>query len=135
MKLYKNTPLFRWINPTRPWRGGLLCYLQGSLTGLGGKIMKWNVKQWLSEGYRARRPGMPAAYIYRALNWPDFYNGGAPAYEVKYGGAAIALIRFEGKGATVRALAAAARFPEITELDLVELALWVNKLRTASGLN
>lgn len=101
-----------------------------------GGYMKWTVKEWLSEGYVARRAGPVTAYIYRSLRWPDFYAGGGPAYEVRYGGTTIALIRFEGKGATVKALAAAAGFPEITDLDLVELALWVNKLRgTASGLN
>ena len=58
-----------------------------------------------------------------------------PAYEVKYGGATIALIRFEGKGATVKALEAAARFPEISDLDLVEIALWVSKLKNACSVN
>lgn len=94
--------------------------------------MKWTVKEWVQEGYRASRVGALTAYIYRSLRWPDFYSDGGAAYEVKYGGAAIALIRFEGKGATVRALAAAARYPEITELDLVEMALWVSKLRGAA---
>ncbi len=95
--------------------------------------MKWTVKEWLTESYRARKAGALTAYIYRALEWPDFYNrDGAPAYEVKYGGATIALIRFQGKGATVSALAAAARFPEIGDLDLVELALWVSKLRASA---
>jgi hypothetical protein len=75
------------------------------------------------------------AYIYRALKWPDFYRNAGPAYEVKYGGDTIALIRFEGKGATVKALAASARFPEITDLDLVEIALWVSKLRNACSVN
>jgi hypothetical protein len=97
--------------------------------------MKWKVSEWLSEGYRARRPGALTAYVYKALNWPDFSATGAPAYEVRYAGSAIALIRFEGKGATVRSLAAAGRFPEITELDLVEIALWVSKLRGACSLN
>jgi len=97
--------------------------------------MKWNVNEWTAESYRARRVGALTAYVYKALRWPDFYSDGAPAYEVKYGGAAIALIRFEGKGATVRALGAAARFPEITDLDLVEIALWVSKLRGSCGLN
>ena len=93
--------------------------------------MKWTVTQWLTESYRASKPGALTAFIYRALKWPDFHNNGAPAYEVKYSGAAIALIRFEGKGATVKFLAAAARYPEITDLDLVEIALWVSKLRAA----
>lgn len=98
--------------------------------------MKWMVKEWLSESYKARRGGGITAYIYRSLNWPDFLRHGAPAYEVRYGGSVIALIRFEGKGASVKSLAAAAAFPEITDLDLVELALWVNKLRgEPSGLN
>ena len=97
--------------------------------------MKWNVKEWQAGGYRACKAGSPAAFIYRSLNWPDFFRTGAAAYEVKYGGQAVAVIRFEGKGATVRALAAAARYPELTDLDLVELALWVNKLRCKPALN
>ena len=70
--------------------------------------MRWTVKEWLNETYKAKKAGGLTAYIYRALNWPDFYrHSGAPAYEVKYGGTTIALIRFEGKGATVSAFAAA----------------------------
>lgn len=97
--------------------------------------MKWKVESWLSEGYRARKTGALTAFVYKSLTWPDFYRNGAPAYEVRYAGAPVALIRFDGKGATVRALAEAARFPELTELDLVEIALWVNKLRGAGPLN
>lgn len=97
--------------------------------------MKWTVKEWMSEGFRARKTGVLTAYIYRALKWPDFYRDSGAAYEVKYGGATIALIRFEGKGATVKTLEAASRFPEITDLDLVELALWVSKLKGAPALN
>ncbi|OGS12928.1 MAG: hypothetical protein A2234_04870 [Elusimicrobia bacterium RIFOXYA2_FULL_58_8] len=98
--------------------------------------MKWKVKELFSETYLAKKEGGLTAYIYRALKWPDFHSHcGAPAYEVKYGGEAIALIRFEGRGAAVSALAAAARFPEITDLDLVELALWLSKIRTAASLN
>lgn len=97
--------------------------------------MKWDVKEWQAGGYLGRKTGALKAFIYRSLNWPDYFSTGSAAYEVKYGGAAIAVIRFEGKGATVRALAAAARYPEINELDLVELALWVNKLRVRAPLN
>lgn len=98
--------------------------------------MKWKVKEVFSETYRAKKEDGLTAYIYRALNWPDFYKHcGAPAYEVKYGGQAIAMIRFEGKGAAVSALAAAGRYPEITDLDLVELALWLSKLKRAAALN
>ncbi len=98
--------------------------------------MKWKVENWVSEGFRASRPGTLTAYVYKALHWPDFYRDRAPAYEVRYAGSAVALIRFSGKGATVRPLAEAARFPELGELDLVEIALWVSKLRGAcSGLN
>lgn len=96
--------------------------------------MKWTVKKWFTGGYRARREGGPAAYIYRALNLADFRSGRS-AYEVKYGGAVIALLHFEGKGATVRTLPEASRFPEISDLDLAELALWVDKLRRPAGLN
>jgi hypothetical protein len=97
--------------------------------------MKWKVSQWLSEGYRARRTGALTAYIYRSLSWPEFYSRPEPAFEVKYAGVPVALISFEGKGATVRALEAAARFPELSELDLVEIALWVNKLRSEPSVN
>jgi len=93
--------------------------------------MKWTVKELLAETFRAKKNDGPTAYIYRALRWPDFYRHGVPAYEVRYGGQAIALIRFEGRGAAVSSLAASAHFPEITDLDLVELALWVSKLRAA----
>jgi hypothetical protein len=96
--------------------------------------MKWKVTEWLTEGYQARKDGALTAYVYRALRWPGL-GCGAPAYEVHYSGATIALIRFEGKGATVRSLAEAGRFPEITDLDLVEIALWVSKLRNACSLN
>jgi len=94
--------------------------------------MKWKVDNWLSEGARARKAGALTAYIYKSLNWPDFYRG-TPAYEVRYAGASIALIRLDGKGATVRRLQAGEVFPEISELDLVELALWVSKLRGGGG--
>jgi hypothetical protein len=98
--------------------------------------MKWNVKELFSETYRARKESGLTVYIYKALKWPDFYRHcGTPAYEVKYGGEAIALIRFEGKGAAVSSLAAAGKFPEITELDLVEMALWLSKLRGSASLN
>ncbi|OGR78121.1 MAG: hypothetical protein A2X32_01830 [Elusimicrobia bacterium GWC2_64_44] len=97
--------------------------------------MKWNVKEWQPGGYRAHKTGTLTAFIYRSLNWPDYFRTGSAAYEVKYNGRAIAVIRFEGKGATVRSLAAAARYPEITDLDLVELALWVSKLRAQPSLN
>lgn len=98
--------------------------------------MKWSVTELLSSTYRARKDGGPTAYIYRSLRWPDFYeHGGADAYEVRCGGAAIALIRLEGKGASVCSLPAAAACASIGELDLVELALWLNKLRRPAPLN
>ncbi len=97
--------------------------------------MKWTVKEWLPEAYLARKGSGLTAYIYRSLRWPDFLGRGAPAYEVRCGGEAIAVIRFDGKGASVTALAAAAGCPGVTDLDLVELALWVHKLRSAPGIN
>ena len=97
--------------------------------------MKWRVDQWLAESYRARKTGALTAYIYRSLRWPEYYRDPAPAFEIKYAGVPIARICFEGKGATVRQLAAAASFPEITELDLVEIALWVSKLRSSASVN
>lgn len=97
--------------------------------------MKWKVKEWLAEGYQAKRPGALTAYVYRSLSWPGFFRDPAPAFEVKYSGVAVATISFEGKGATVRTLAAAARFPELSDLDLVEIALWVSKLRRAGSVN
>ena len=98
--------------------------------------MKWQVKELLAETFRAKKEGGLTAYIYRSLSWPDFFrHGGAPAYEVKCGGEAVALIRFEGKGASVCSLSACQKHPELSELDLVELALWVSKLRAAPPLN
>ncbi|MDA8132725.1 MAG: hypothetical protein M0011_14570 [Elusimicrobia bacterium] len=95
--------------------------------------MRWKVKEWAGDSYRATRAGALRAYIYRSLSWPDFYGGGGAAYEVRYCGRAIALLGFGGKGATVKVLAAAGGFPEIGELDLAELALWVSKLREAGS--
>ena len=50
---------------------------------------------------------------------------------MRYKNHTIARIYFERKGATVKELAAAAAYPEISDLDLVEIAMWVNKLRFA----
>lgn len=96
--------------------------------------MKWKVREWQAGGYLARRPCAPSAYIYRSLSWPEYFRTGQAAYEVRYRGAKVGVISFEGKGATVRRLPDSRLFPELSELDLVELALWVSKLRRP-GLN
>lgn len=94
--------------------------------------MKWQVKEWLCESYKAEKENGLKAYIYKSALWAEFYlNRKTPGYDVRYKGRTIARIYFERKGATVKELAAAAAYPEISDLDLVEIAMWVNKLRFA----
>jgi hypothetical protein len=94
--------------------------------------MRWNVKE-CGDGFWARKASGPGAYIRRACAW--FSRG--PGYDVNYKGLTIARIYFENKGATVKALEMSKSFPEISDLDLVEIALKVNKLRgpAAAWLN
>jgi len=94
--------------------------------------MKWRVKEWLCESYKAEKENCLKAYIYKSALWAGFYlNGKPPCYDVRYKGQTIARIYFKRKGAAVKGFAAAAAYPEISDLDLVEIAMWVNKLRFA----
>ena len=94
--------------------------------------MKWQVKEWLCESYKAEKENGLKAYIYKSALWAGLcLNRKMPDYDVRYKGRTIARIYFERKGALVKGFAAAAAFPEISDLDLVEIAMWVNKLRFA----
>ena len=96
--------------------------------------MKWQVKEWLCESYKAEKENGLKAYIYKSALWAGFYlNRKTPDYDVRYKGHTIARIYFERKGALVKGFAAAAAYPEISDLDLVEIAMWVNKLRFADA--
>ena len=96
--------------------------------------MKWQVKEWLCESYKAEKENGLKAYIYKSALWAGFYlKQKTPGYDVRYKGQIIARIYFERKGATVKGLAAADAYPEISDLDLVEIAMWVNKLRFAAA--
>ena len=96
--------------------------------------MKWQVKDWVCDGYRAQKENGLRAYVSKSVMWAGLYlSQGCPGYDVRYRGLTIARIYFERKGATVRALRAALDYPEISDLDLVEIAMWVNKLRLAAG--
>ncbi|HNT98703.1 MAG TPA: hypothetical protein PKK31_10600, partial [Elusimicrobiales bacterium] len=76
-------------------------------------------------------------FVYRAPVWNDFFKGsGAPGYEVHYHGSAIARIYFDRRGATVKALEAGKCWPEISDLDLIEIALRLSsarRMRTAAA--
>ena len=96
--------------------------------------MKWQVKEWLYESYKAEKDNGLKAYIYKSALWAGFYlKQKNPGYDVRYKGRTIARIYFERKGATVKAFNTAAAYPEISDLDLVEIAMWVNKLRFANA--
>jgi hypothetical protein len=95
--------------------------------------MKWQVKDWLGESYKAEKDNGLKAYVYKSALWAGYYiNQKTPGYDVRYKSRIIARIYFERKGATVKAFNTAAAYPEISDLDLVEIAMWVNKLRAAS---
>jgi len=93
--------------------------------------MQWQIKEWIGESYRAEKTNGLRAYVYKNALWPAYYfNRENTGYDVKYKGGTIARIYFERKGATVKAFNAGA-CPEISDLDLVEIAMRVNSLRTA----
>ncbi|HBB66944.1 MAG: hypothetical protein A2X28_08525 [Elusimicrobia bacterium GWA2_56_46] len=98
--------------------------------------MKWNVQEY-RDGFRATKTNGLSAYIRRICLWPETKPLQGPGYDISYKGLAIARVYFENKGATVKALAMSGAFPEISDLDLVEIALRLNKLRSAAaaGLN
>ncbi|MFA6435442.1 MAG: hypothetical protein WCW52_12185 [Elusimicrobiales bacterium] len=94
--------------------------------------MKWDIKE-CRDGYWARKTNGLNAYIKRACLWPGLRPFQGPGYDVKYLGLTIARIYFGNKGATVKSLQMCGSFPEISDLDLVEIALRVNKLRAAGA--
>ncbi|MBU2574654.1 MAG: hypothetical protein KKH28_11315 [Elusimicrobia bacterium] len=98
--------------------------------------MQWTLKE-CRDGFLARKTTGLTAYIRRACLWAEFKVSRGPGYDVNYKGFTIARIYFENKGATVKALELGSAFPEISDLDLVEIALRVSKLReaTAAALN
>ena len=89
--------------------------------------MRWKIKEF-RDGFWARKTTGLSAYIRRACLAPE-----GPGYDVSYKGLTIARIHFENKGATVRTLEMCKSFPEISDLDLVEIALKVNNLRSAAA--
>jgi hypothetical protein len=97
--------------------------------------MRWNIRE-CKDGFWARKTTGASAYIRRACTWPMRTSQG-PGYDVNYRGLTVARIYFENKGATVKALDMCRCFPELSDLDLVEIALRVNKLRreAAAELN
>jgi len=88
--------------------------------------MRWKLKIF-RDGFWARKTTGLSAYIRHICVWPE-----GPCYDVSYKGLSIARINFENKGATVKTLEMCRSFPEISDLDLVEIALRVNKLRNAA---
>ncbi|MEI7481165.1 MAG: hypothetical protein WCK75_02320 [Elusimicrobiota bacterium] len=92
--------------------------------------MRWDITI-CRDGYLARKSSGLNAYIKRVCMWPGLRPFTGPGYDVKYKGFTIARIFFENKGATVKSLEMCRSFPEISDLDLVEIALRVNKLRAA----
>ncbi len=94
--------------------------------------MRWEIKE-CRDGYWAKKANGLCAYIKRACQWPVLRPFQGPGYDVNYKGLTIARIYFENKGATVKSLELGRLFPEISDLDLVEIALRVNKLRTAGA--
>jgi len=96
--------------------------------------MRWKIKE-CGDGFWARKTTGLSAYIRRACAWPEARPSQGAGYDVSYKGIAIAKIYFENKGATVKSLGMCGSFPEISDLDLVEIALKVNKLRNAPALN
>ena len=95
--------------------------------------MKWQIKEWLGESYKAEKDNGLKAYVYKNALWAGYcLNQKNPGYDVRYKGGIIARIYFEKKGATVKAFSTAAAYPEISDLDLVEIAMRVNSLRIAS---
>ena len=96
--------------------------------------MKWRVKEWLCESYKAEKENGLKAYIYKSALWAEFYlNRKTPGYDVRYKGQIIARIYFESKGAIVKTFDAAAAYPEISGRDLAEIAKRVNTLRFAGA--
>ena len=98
-----------------------------------GGLMKWHIKEWIGESYKAEKENGLKAYVYKNSLWAGYYfDRKNQGYDVRYKGRTIARIYFEKKGATVKAFNTEAGCPEISELDLVEIAMRLNGLRTVS---
>ncbi|OGS07286.1 MAG: hypothetical protein A2270_08655 [Elusimicrobia bacterium RIFOXYA12_FULL_51_18] len=89
--------------------------------------MRWELKKF-REGFWAKKTTGISACIRRGCIWPE-----GPGYDISYKGLTIARVHFENKGATVRTLEMSRSFPEISDLDLVEIALRISKLRAADA--
>jgi len=94
--------------------------------------MKWELRE-CGDGFKARKITGPSAYIRRVCAWPTEGTAPGPKYEINYKGLAIARICFENKGASVTSLEMCKAFPEISDLDLVEIALRISNLRCAAA--
>jgi hypothetical protein len=94
--------------------------------------MNWDLKE-CGDGFRARKNTGASANIRRTCLWPAELQGQGPGYDVNYKGLTIARILFENKGATVRTLEMCKAFPEISDLDLVEIALRISRFRSAAA--
>ncbi len=94
--------------------------------------MQWELKE-CGDGFRARKITGASAYIRRSCLWPAGPQAQGPGYDVSYKGLTIARILFENKGATVRSLEMCKAFPEISDLDLVEIALRLSRFRRAAA--
>lgn len=94
--------------------------------------MKWDIRT-CAEGFKAVKLSGNTAYLRRSCQWPPDAPERGPAYDVNYKGCVIALISLEGKGARVSALKACRCFPEISDLDLAEMALRLVRFRKAAA--
>lgn len=93
--------------------------------------MQWKMEEW-NYGFRAVKTTGAPAYIRRSI-WPPGTCGRGPAYDVNYKGCVIARILFENKSAVIRVLGIRRAFPEVSDLDLAEIALWIGKFRKAGA--
>ena len=74
--------------------------------------MKWRVKEWLCDSFKAEKENGLKAYVYKDYLWAGLYlNQKTPGYDVRYKGQTIARIYFERKGATVKGFPAAGASP------------------------
>ncbi|OGS47893.1 MAG: hypothetical protein A3J79_02805 [Elusimicrobia bacterium RIFOXYB2_FULL_62_6] len=94
--------------------------------------MQWSLQE-CGSGFRAQKADGLTAFIRRACLWAEMKPGRGLGYDITYKGFAIARISFARRGALVKPFAAAQSFPEISDLDLVELALRVSKYREAAA--
>lgn len=94
--------------------------------------MQWSLQEY-GAGFMARKADGITAFIRRAGLWAELKPGRGLGYDITYRGFAIARISFAQKGALVKPFAAARSFPEISDLDLVEIALRISKFREAAA--